>query len=88
MSENIKDKIVNQMISYFFLLPSFKCLIDTNIGTRKNKGTSYGYKILNKYLNEIGLDKNINVINNSLFNQIITKINNYVLFEGNKLNVK
>ncbi len=62
MSENIKDKIVNQMISYFILLPSFKCLIDTNIATRKNKGTSYGYKILNKYLNEIGLDKNIYVL--------------------------
>lgn len=47
MSENINDKIVNQMISYFILLPSFKNLIDTNIATRKNKGTSYGYKKIN-----------------------------------------
>ena len=27
MSESISDKIVNQMISYFILLPSFNCLI-------------------------------------------------------------
>lgn len=62
MSENIRDKIVNQMISYFILLPCFKCLIDSNIATRKNKGTSYGYKILSDYINKIGLDKNIYVL--------------------------
>lgn len=62
MSENINDKIVNQMISYFILLPSFKNLIDTNIATRKNKGTSYGYKKINEYLKNIGTDKEIYVL--------------------------
>lgn len=62
MSENINDKIVNQMISYFILLPSFKNLIDTNIATRKNKGTSYGYKKINEYLKSIGTDKEIYVL--------------------------
>lgn len=62
MSENISDKIVNQLISYFILVPSFKCLIDTNIATRKDKGTSYGYDLFNKYVNSIGIDKNIYVL--------------------------
>ena len=52
MSENIFDKIVNQMISYFILLPSMKCLIDSNIATRKGRGSSYGYMLFEKYIKE------------------------------------
>ena len=56
MSENIFDKIVNQMISYYILLPSMKCLIDSNIATRRNKGSGYGYKLFEKYINSINGD--------------------------------
>ena len=56
MSENIFDKIVNQMISYFILLPSMNCLIDSNIATRRNKGSGYGYKLFEKYINSINGD--------------------------------
>lgn len=56
MSENIFDKIVNQMISYYILLPSMNCLIDSNIATRKNKGSGYGYKLFEKYINSINGD--------------------------------
>ena len=52
MSENIFDKIVNQMISYFILLPSMKCLIDSNIATRKGRESSYGYMLFEKYIKE------------------------------------
>ena len=62
MSESIYDKIVNQMISYFILLPSFKCLIDENIATRKNRGSSYGYKLFEKYVNNIINNKDIFVL--------------------------
>lgn len=62
MSENISDKIVNQMISYFIILPSLKCLIDENIATRTNKGSSYGYKLFEKYIDSIGTDKDIYVL--------------------------
>lgn len=56
MSENIFDKIVNQMISYYILLPSMNCLIDSNVATRKNKGSGYGYKLFEKYINSINGD--------------------------------
>ena len=45
MSENISDKIVNQLVSYFILISSFKCLIEENVATRKGKGSSYGYML-------------------------------------------
>lgn len=62
MSETISDKIVNQLVGYFILLPSFKCLIDSNIATRKGRGSSYGYRLFEKYVNDIGTNKNIYVL--------------------------
>lgn len=62
MSENISDKIVNQLVSYFILILSFKCLIKENIATRKGKGSSYGYMLFEKYINDIGTNNNIYVL--------------------------
>jgi len=62
MSESISDKIVNQLTSYFILIPSFNNLIDTNVATRVNKGTNYAYNTLNKYINSIGLNNEIYVL--------------------------
>lgn len=62
MSENISDKIVNQLVSYFILISSFKCLIEENIATRKGKGSSYDYMLFEKYINDIGTNNNIYVL--------------------------
>ncbi len=62
MSESISDKIVNQMVSYFVLLPSLNCLIDENIATRSGKGSSYGYKLFEKYIDSIGINNDIYVL--------------------------
>lgn len=54
MSQNMIDKIINHVVSEYFLNNIFdKILIDENIATRKNKGTHYGIKLLKKYLNEL-----------------------------------
>lgn len=54
MSQNIIDKIINHMVSEYLLSQYLeKKLIDTNIATRKNKGTYYGIKLLKKYINEL-----------------------------------
>lgn len=54
MSQNVIDKIINHLVSEYFLIKYFeKSLIDENVATRKNKGTSYGIKLVKKYLNEI-----------------------------------
>lgn len=54
MSQHISDKIVNHFITNYYLLPFLeKKLIDTNVATRKGKGSSYAVSLLEKYLNEI-----------------------------------
>ena len=47
---NMYDKIVNHLVSEYILLPSIvPCLIDCNVASRKDKGTSYGIKLYYKY---------------------------------------
>ena len=43
MSESVTDKIINHFITNYYLIPYLdKTLIDSNVATRKNKGTAYG----------------------------------------------
>ena len=54
MSQNIIDKLINHLVSEYFLVKTFdKSLIEENVATRKNKGTYYGIKLLKKYLNKM-----------------------------------
>lgn len=54
MSLNIEDKIINHLVSKYIVVKTFESkYTDSMIATRKNKGTSYGIKLLKKYLNEI-----------------------------------
>lgn len=58
MSENMPDKIVNHFISSQILLPILEpLLIDTNVATRKGKGSSYAINMLKKYINTLSLNK-------------------------------
>lgn len=58
MSQNIIDKIINHLVSKYFLVNIFEnTLINENIATRKDKGTHYGIKLLKKYINELKNDK-------------------------------
>lgn len=79
MSESIGDKIVNQLVSYFILLPSFNCLIDENIATRSGRGSSYGYKLFERYINCIGVNKEIYVLRIDI-NKYFYNINHGILF--------
>ena len=54
MSQNIIDKIINHLVSEYYLVQVFdKSLINENIATRVGKGTHYGIKLIKKYLNEL-----------------------------------
>lgn len=58
MSQNIIDKIINHLVSEYLLVKVFdQSLIDSNIATRKNKGTDYGIKLLKKYIRKINNDE-------------------------------
>lgn len=54
MSENMNDKIVNHLVSFYVLIPCLeRKLIETNVATRKGKETKYGINVMKKYLNKI-----------------------------------
>lgn len=54
MSQKITDKVINHLVANNILLPILdKSLIDTNVATRKGKGTHYGIKYLKKALNSM-----------------------------------
>ena len=53
MSQNIYDKVINHVIGNLLIKALDSSLINTNVATRKGKGTHYGLKYLKKYLNEL-----------------------------------
>lgn len=54
MSQNITDKVINHLVSHYFLVNIFdKSLIEQNVSTRIGKGSHYGIKLLKKYINQI-----------------------------------
>lgn len=59
MSLNIEDKIINHLISKYILEKTFETkYTDNMVATRVGKGTSYGIRLIRKYLNE--MKKNYN----------------------------
>ena len=54
MAQNIRDKIINHLVAKYLIVNVVeKSLINSNVATRKNKGTHYGMKLLKKYFVKI-----------------------------------
>lgn len=53
MSQKMNDKIINHVMADILIKVLEPSLIDTNVATRKNKGTHFGIKYLKKYMNEL-----------------------------------
>ena len=59
MSQNMYDKVINHLVSYYILRPVIlPCLIEQNVATREGKGTDYGIKLMKRYLNQIKFQSN------------------------------
>ena len=57
MSENMKDKIVNHLLSKYVLIPILTPkLIDMNVATRKGMGTKMGIYYTKKYINKLKMN--------------------------------
>ena len=57
MSQTVRDKIVNHFITNYYLIPFLEpSLLDINVATRKNKGSSYARDLLIKYINKLLLN--------------------------------
>lgn len=54
MSQTVADKIINHFVANYYLLPYLeKKLIDSNVATRKGKGSKYALKLIEDYVNQI-----------------------------------
>ena len=53
LSLNLKDKLINHMVGYILFDVLEKSLIDSNVAVRVNKGTSYGIKLVKKYIKKL-----------------------------------
>jgi len=54
MSQTIEDKIVNHFVADYYLLPYLeRKLIDSNVATRKGKGSKYASDLLVRYINRL-----------------------------------
>lgn len=49
----MNDKIINHVMADYLIQVLDSCLINTNVATRKGKGTHYGMRYLKKYLNQL-----------------------------------
>lgn len=57
MSENMKDKIVNHLVSKYILIPTLgPKLIDMNVATRKGMGNKMGIYYTKKYINKLKMN--------------------------------
>lgn len=84
MSQTVGDKIVNHFVSKYYLLPYLeRKLIDSNVATRKDKGSAYANKLIEKYINQIRLKHN----NQEIFclkidiSKYFYSINHHILIE-------
>ena len=49
-SQSMEDKLINHLVSRYILYPAIlPCLIETNVASRKDKGTSAGRKYFDEY---------------------------------------
>ena len=54
MGQSIEDKVINHLAAKYFLSNVFEPkFIDSMVATRVGKGTSYGIKLMKKYLNDM-----------------------------------
>jgi len=78
LSNNIYDKVYNHLVSNIILLKLDKYLIDSNVASRKNKGTYYGRELLHRYICKLKS-------NNKVFYILKNKYNlNLPLYKKNK----
>ena len=59
MSQSIFDKIINHFVANYYLIPFLESsLIDANVATRREKGSSYAMGLIKKYINKILINEN------------------------------
>ncbi len=81
LNQDLFNKIVNHLVGNELINVLEKSLIDSNVAVRINKGTSYGIKLVKKYINElnnyyclkIDIKKYFYSINHNILKDLLSK---------------
>ena len=57
VSQNMQDKIVNHLVARYILYPALiPCLLDVNVASRKNMGTSKGIELQQNFKRKLDIN--------------------------------
>lgn len=89
VSQNIIDKIINHLVARYILYPAIlPCLLDVNVASRKNLGTSAGLKIANEYRRICKIKYGVYYILKCDISKFFASINHDILKEKLKRRIK
>lgn len=89
VSQNIVDKIINHLVARYILYPAIlPCLIDTNVASRKDLGTSAGLKIAKEYHRKCKINYGTYYILKCDISKFFSSINHKILKEKIERRIK
>ena len=89
ISQNMQDKIINHLVARFILYPALlSCLLDVNVASRKNMGTSEGLRLEQSFINKCNIKyKNYYILKCDI-SKFFASINHNILKEKLKRRIK
>lgn len=80
VSQNVQDKIINHLVSRFILYPAIlPCLLDINVASRKNMGTSKGLFYANDFARQCKIKYGIYYVLKCDISKFFASINHDIL---------
>lgn len=89
VSQNMQDKIVNHLVARYILYPALiPCLLDVNVASRKNMGTSKGIELQQNFKRKLDINyKNYYILKCDI-SKFFSNINHDILKEKLKKRIK
>ena len=82
VSQNVQDKIINHLVARHILYPAIlPCLLDINVASRKNMGTSKGLELANTFHQKCKIKYNTYYILKCDISKFFANINHEILKE-------
>lgn len=89
VSQNMQDKIINHLVARHILYPALiPCLLDVNVASRKNLGTSEGLRLYMKYNNICKVKYKKYYVLKCDISKFFANINQEILMEKLKRRIK
>ena len=89
VSQNMQDKIINHLVARYILYPALlPCLLDVNVASRKNMGTSEGLRLQHYFQNKCDIKYGTYYVLKADISKFFASINHDLLKEKLKRRIK